>query len=29
MTMADFAGALGNYNRKINTAVIACSNYEA
>ncbi len=28
-TMADFAGALGNYNRKINTAVIACSNYEA
>jgi hypothetical protein len=29
MTMADFAGAPGNYNRKINTAVIACSNYEA
>ena len=29
MTMADFAAALGNYNRKINTAVIACSNYEA
>jgi len=27
--MADFAGAPGNYNRKINTAVIACSNYEA
>ncbi len=24
-----FAAALGNYNRKINTAVIACSNYEA
>ncbi len=29
MTIADFAAALRNYNRKINTAVIACSNYEA
>ena len=28
-TMADFAAALGNYNHKINSAVIACSNYEA